>query len=124
MRWKLRTKSIALFDQLTYLMNRRLLYCHSSFKTSQVASQLKKKKGVYVMACKFEMMIRNYFLRYRKNVGIRKQNDQIKSVSKIFERMNVKTTESLKTVFLAPPEWPKKAQKFVMLNEKLKKRVT
>lgn len=76
------------------------------------------------MACKFEMTIRKYFLRYRKNAGVKKQNEQIQSVSKIFERMNARATDNLKTVFLAPPEWPKKAHKFVMLNQKLKKRVT
>jgi len=77
-----------------------------------------------MMACKYEMVIRKYFIRYYKNVELRKQDDQINIVSKVFEKINETSKNNLSTVFLAPPEWPKKIVQLQKMNEKVKKRVS
>lgn len=53
MRWLLRNKVIKLNEKLHSLMIERLSICNSEFKSSLIASKLKKKKALYIMACKF-----------------------------------------------------------------------
>ena len=67
MRWKLRSKIIRMSDALKNLKAERLLVCHNMFKISLTEAKLKKKKAIYIMACKFEMTIGRYFNRYHKN---------------------------------------------------------
>jgi len=76
------------------------------------------------MACKYEMVIRKYFIKYYKNVELRKQDDQINIVSKVFEKINETNKNNLSTVFLALQEWPKKIVQLQKMNEKVKKRVS
>jgi hypothetical protein len=53
-------------------MNQRLLFCNNVFKSSLISAKLKQKKAIYIMACKFEMVLKKYFITYQKNVGIQK----------------------------------------------------
>jgi hypothetical protein len=86
-RWKLRSKVITLQEKLTYLMNQRLSFCNSELKSSLIAAKLKQKKAVYIMACKYEQVLKKYFHTYQFNVGIKKEDDKIVKVSKLFEIM-------------------------------------
>lgn len=69
-RWKLRSKTIKLQEQLAFLMKQRLSICNEAFKSSVLSGKLRQKKAVYIMACKYEMILKKYFTIYHKNTMI------------------------------------------------------
>jgi hypothetical protein len=68
-------------------MNQRLLVCNEAFKSSLISAKLKQKKAIYIMACKYEMVLKKYFGIYYRNAGIKKEDDKIIHVTKLFETM-------------------------------------
>jgi hypothetical protein len=70
MRWKLRSKIVKLQEQLAFMMKQRLSVCNEAFKSCVLYGKLKQKKAVYIMACKYEMIIKKYFTIYHKNTMI------------------------------------------------------
>lgn len=123
MRWNLRNKALSFHNKLFQLMNSRLKHCQHQLRSSLLAAKLKQKRVVYLMANKFEMVVRKYFLRYYKNISLKKQDDQIYSVTHFFEELKTKTIDNFKPIYLSPPEWPKKALHFSKLNDRVKKRL-
>lgn len=51
-------------------MNQRLAVCNDSFKYSLITAKLKQKKAMYIMACKYEMILKKYFNIYYRNTSI------------------------------------------------------
>lgn len=51
-------------------MNQRLSFCNDAFKSSLITAKLKQKKAVYIMACKYEMILKKYFGIYYRNSQI------------------------------------------------------
>jgi hypothetical protein len=104
-------------------MNQRLSFCNSELKSSLIAAKLKQKKAVYIMACKYEQVLKKYFHTYQFNVGIKKEDDKIVKVSKLFEIMKQREKINFQDIYESPPIWPKKAANFVKLNDLVKKRL-
>jgi hypothetical protein len=70
MRWKLRSKIVKLQEQLAFMMKQRLSVCNEAFKSSLLSAKLRQKKAVYIMACKYEMVLKKYFTIYHRNTMI------------------------------------------------------
>lgn len=123
MRWRLRQKALRMSDVINKLSQERLSRCQTVFKQYVIEGKQMKKRGVYLMASKFETILRKYFQRYHRQAIALKKENQMEMVGKIFENIRAKAKENMGVMMEAPAEWPRKARKLNLLNDYLRKRL-